>query len=197
MASSNGQELIPDFRERQRSHFVATTKELLTTGVNVPCVRNIVFFRYLQSPILFHQMVGRGTRIHEESGKLMFRILDYLARPRSSTHFISRRFAAGGSPATATSAPIKVKASGRSYTGRFNLMAGRTAGAGDAEISATAHRRLTPPCRRSPSFASVGQPRGAQGLDMNRHHPRACPPWRMEASTSSMCWPRLPTAFHH
>jgi type I restriction enzyme R subunit len=51
MASSNGQELIPDFRERQRSHFVATTKDLLTTAVNVPCVRNIVFFRYVQSPI--------------------------------------------------------------------------------------------------------------------------------------------------
>ena len=39
-------------------------------GVNVPSVRNIVFFRYVQSPILFHQMVGRGTRIDEESGKL-------------------------------------------------------------------------------------------------------------------------------
>jgi type I restriction enzyme R subunit len=50
---------------------------LLTTGVNVPCVRNIVFFRYVQSPILFHQMVGRGTRIDEASGKLMFRIFDY------------------------------------------------------------------------------------------------------------------------
>jgi len=77
MASANGQALIPDFRNRQRSHIIATTKDLLTTGVNVPCVRNIVFFRYVHSPILFHQMIGRGTRIHEESGKLMFRIFDY------------------------------------------------------------------------------------------------------------------------
>jgi type I restriction enzyme R subunit len=77
MASSSGQALIPDFRNRQRSHIIATTKDLLTTGVNVPCVRNIVFFRYVQSPILFHQMIGRGTRIHEESGKLMFRVFDY------------------------------------------------------------------------------------------------------------------------
>jgi type I site-specific restriction endonuclease len=52
MSSVNGQALIPIFRGRQSTHFVATTKELLSTGVNVPCVRNIVFFRYLQSPIL-------------------------------------------------------------------------------------------------------------------------------------------------
>jgi type I restriction enzyme R subunit len=77
MSSVNGQALIPIFRGRQSTHFVATTKELLSTGVNVPCVRNIVFFRYLQSPILFHQMVGRGTRIDAGTGKLMFRIFDY------------------------------------------------------------------------------------------------------------------------
>jgi type I restriction enzyme R subunit len=77
MSSVNGQAEIPDFRGRQRSHVIATTKDLLTTGVNVPCVRNIVFFRYLYSPILFHQMVGRGTRIDEGTGKLMFRIFDY------------------------------------------------------------------------------------------------------------------------
>lgn len=77
MSSVNGQSLIPSFRGRKRSHIVATTKDLLTTGVNLPCVRNIVFFRYVQSPILFHQMIGRGTRIDEETGKLMFRIFDY------------------------------------------------------------------------------------------------------------------------
>ena len=74
MSSVNGQAEIPDFRGRQRSHIVATTKDLLTTGVNVPCVRNIVFFRYIHSPILFNQMVGRGTRIDESTNKLMFRI---------------------------------------------------------------------------------------------------------------------------
>ena len=79
MASVNGQALIPELRGRQRSHIIATTKDLLTTGVNVPCVRNIVFFRYVQSPILFHQMVGRGTRIDEATNKLMFRVFDYTA----------------------------------------------------------------------------------------------------------------------
>ncbi len=79
MASVNGQALIPELRGRQRSHIIATTKDLLTTGVNVPCVRNIVFFRYVQSPILFHQMVGRGTRIDAGTNKLMFRVFDYTA----------------------------------------------------------------------------------------------------------------------
>ena len=77
MSSTNGQALIPDFRSRQRARYIATTKDLLTTGVNVPCVRNIVFFRYVHSPILFAQMIGRGTRIDEGTGKLMFRIFDY------------------------------------------------------------------------------------------------------------------------
>jgi type I restriction enzyme R subunit len=51
--------------------------DLLTTGVDVPCVRNIVFLKYVRSPIAFYQMVGRGTRIDPATGKLMFRVYDY------------------------------------------------------------------------------------------------------------------------
>jgi type I restriction enzyme R subunit len=76
-AASSGNDQLPDLRAASRSHFVATTVELLTTGVDVPCVRNIVFFRYLKSPISFHQMVGRGTRIDPPTNKLMFRVYDY------------------------------------------------------------------------------------------------------------------------
>jgi len=56
-------------------YFIASTVELLSTGVDIPAVRNIVFFRYMRSPISFHQMVGRGTRLAEN--KLMFTIYDY------------------------------------------------------------------------------------------------------------------------
>lgn len=76
-AASSGNDQLPDFRASSRSHFIATTVDLLTTGVDVPCVRNIVFFRYLKSPIGFHQMIGRGTRIDATTGKLMFRVYDY------------------------------------------------------------------------------------------------------------------------
>jgi type I restriction enzyme R subunit len=72
-----GQEYLADLRGASRHHFVATTVDLLTTGVDVPCVRNIVFFKYVRSPISFYQMVGRGTRIDPATGKLMFRVYDY------------------------------------------------------------------------------------------------------------------------
>jgi type I restriction enzyme R subunit len=76
-AAASGNDQLPDLRGSSRSHFIATTVELLTTGVDVPCVRNIVFFKYLKSPISFYQMVGRGTRIDLPTGKLMFRVHDY------------------------------------------------------------------------------------------------------------------------
>jgi type I restriction enzyme R subunit len=76
-AASEGSDLVKDLRGLQHRYFVATTVELLTTGVDVPCVRNIVFFKYVRSPIAFYQMVGRGTRIDLPTGKLMFRVYDY------------------------------------------------------------------------------------------------------------------------
>lgn len=75
--ASDGNRMVEDLRGTSSAWFVATTVDLLSTGVDVPCVRNIVFFRYLESSIVFHQMVGRGTRIDEASGKLMFRLYDY------------------------------------------------------------------------------------------------------------------------
>lgn len=76
-AESNGNDFLPDLRAASRHHFIATTVELLTTGVDVPCVRNIVFFKYVKSAIAFYQMVGRGTRIDEPTGKMMFTVYDY------------------------------------------------------------------------------------------------------------------------
>jgi type I restriction enzyme R subunit len=76
-AASSGNRMVEDFRGTSSRWFVATTVDLLSTGVDVPCVRNIVFFRYIESSIVFHQMVGRGTRLDEPSGKLMFRLYDY------------------------------------------------------------------------------------------------------------------------
>jgi type I restriction enzyme, R subunit len=56
-AASGGADYLPDLRGASRHHFIATTVDLLTTGVDVPCVRNIVFFKYVRSPIAFYQMV--------------------------------------------------------------------------------------------------------------------------------------------
>ena len=76
-AAASGNDQLPDFRAAARHHFIATTVDLLTTGVDVPVVRNIVFFKYVKSPISFYQMIGRGTRLDPGSDKLMFRIYDY------------------------------------------------------------------------------------------------------------------------
>jgi len=56
---------------------VATTAELLSTGVDVPACRNIVFMKTLSSPILFKQIIGRGSRVDPATDKLWFRIIDY------------------------------------------------------------------------------------------------------------------------
>ena len=103
-AASSGNEQLPDFRGSSTSHFIATTVDLLTTGVDVPGVRNIAFFRYLKSPILFHQMVGRGTRIDAPSGKLMFRVYDYTNATRLFGEDFSVR-PGGGSPNEAPPPP--------------------------------------------------------------------------------------------
>jgi type I restriction enzyme R subunit len=76
-ASVGGAQYLADLRGASRSHFVATTVDLLTTGVDVPAVQNIVFFKYVRSPIAFYQMVGRGTRLYAPAGKLMFRVYDF------------------------------------------------------------------------------------------------------------------------
>jgi type I restriction enzyme, R subunit len=81
-AAGYGNDALPDFRGSSSSHFIASTVELLTTGVDVPAVRNIAFFRYMKSPISFYQMIGRGTRIDEPTGKLMFTVYDYTGATR-------------------------------------------------------------------------------------------------------------------
>jgi type I restriction enzyme R subunit len=90
-AASGGADYLADLRGASRHHFIATTVDLLSTGVDVPCVRNIVFFKYVGSPIAFHQMVGRGTRLDPPTGKLMFRVYDYTDATRLfGGEFISR-----------------------------------------------------------------------------------------------------------
>ena len=76
-ASVGGSDFLADLRGASRSHFVATTVELLTTGVDVPVVRNIVFFKFVRSTIAFYQMIGRGSRLDAPTDKLMFRVYDY------------------------------------------------------------------------------------------------------------------------
>ncbi len=56
---------------------IATTSELMTTGVDAQTCQVIVLDANINSMTKFKQIVGRGTRINEEFGKMYFTILDF------------------------------------------------------------------------------------------------------------------------
>jgi type I restriction enzyme R subunit len=55
---------------------IAVTVDLLTTGIDVPKITNLVFIRRVNSRILYEQMLGRATRRCDAIGKDVFRIFD-------------------------------------------------------------------------------------------------------------------------
>lgn len=56
---------------------IATTSELLSTGVDCKMVKLIALDRNIASMTLFKQIVGRGTRLRTEDGKYSFVIMDF------------------------------------------------------------------------------------------------------------------------
>lgn len=56
---------------------ILTTSQLLTTGIDAPTVKNIALVRVVGSMSEFKQIIGRGTRVRDDYGKLFFNILDY------------------------------------------------------------------------------------------------------------------------
>lgn len=66
---------IKRFKNEKMPNIVVTV-DLLTTGIDVPKITNLVFLRRIQSRILYDQMLGRATRLCTEIGKTHFRIFD-------------------------------------------------------------------------------------------------------------------------
>ncbi|MGG1417538.1 type I restriction-modification system endonuclease [Bacillus subtilis] len=62
--------------KNERLPNVVVTVDLLTTGIDVPSITNLVFLRRIQSRILYDQMLGRATRLCPEIGKTHFNIYD-------------------------------------------------------------------------------------------------------------------------
>jgi superfamily II DNA or RNA helicase len=56
------------------SPVILTTSQLLTTGVDAPTCKNVVIARVIGSMTDFKQIIGRGTRVREDYGKLFFNI---------------------------------------------------------------------------------------------------------------------------
>ena len=68
---------------------IVTTSRLLSTGVDAQTCRLIVLDREVGSMTEFNQIVGRGTRVHEDPGKLYFTLMDFRG---ASNHFADPDF---------------------------------------------------------------------------------------------------------
>lgn len=68
-------QLIRQYKN-ERYPNIAITVDLLTTGIDVPKICNLVFMRRVKSRILYEQMIGRATRRCDNIGKTVFRIYD-------------------------------------------------------------------------------------------------------------------------
>ena len=76
------QDLINRFEVRDKEPQVAVSVDMLDTGIDVPDILNLVFFKVVKSKIKFQQMIGRGTRLSknifgEGEDKTKFLIFDF------------------------------------------------------------------------------------------------------------------------
>lgn len=76
------QSLIDDFGKADGNPHIAISVDMLDTGIDVPEVLNLVFFKAVRSKVKFLQMIGRGTRLCDnllgpEQDKTEFLIFDY------------------------------------------------------------------------------------------------------------------------
>ncbi len=76
------QSLIDDFSVKDKLPHIAISVDMLDTGIDVPEVVNLVFFKLVRSKTKFWQMIGRGTRLCPDlyapgQDKSFFNIFDY------------------------------------------------------------------------------------------------------------------------
>ena len=77
-----GQSLIDDFSNKDRAPHIAISVDMLDTGIDVPEVVNLVYFKLVRSKTKFWQMLGRGTRLCEKlfgpgDHKTCFKVFDF------------------------------------------------------------------------------------------------------------------------
>ncbi|MFI6995767.1 EcoAI/FtnUII family type I restriction enzme subunit R [Nonomuraea wenchangensis] len=86
----DGQDQLGNFIDPETTFPVlVTTSRLLSTGVDVQTCRLIVLDRPIESMTEFKQILGRGTRIHEDSHKYYFTLMDFRGATR---HFADPEF---------------------------------------------------------------------------------------------------------
>lgn len=76
--NEEGKRELDNFIDPEQTYpVIATTSELMTTGVDAQTCKVIVLDSEIGSMTKFKQIVGRGTRVNEEFGKLYFTIIDF------------------------------------------------------------------------------------------------------------------------
>jgi type I restriction enzyme R subunit len=86
----DGQDQLGNFIDPESTYPVlVTTSRLLSTGVDAQTCRLIVLDREVGSMTEFKQIVGRGTRVHEDTRKFYFTLIDFRG---ASSHFADPEF---------------------------------------------------------------------------------------------------------
>ncbi len=89
-SDAQGQAQLGNFIDPESKHPVlVTTSRLLSTGVDVQTCRLIVLDRQVGSMTEFKQILGRGTRVHEDTRKLYFTLMDFRG---ATNHFADPEF---------------------------------------------------------------------------------------------------------
>lgn len=79
--------LIDEFEVPEKAPYIAVSVDMLDTGIDIPDILNLVFFKIVRSKSKFWQMIGRGTRLRpgifvdadgNRSDKEFFYVFDYL-----------------------------------------------------------------------------------------------------------------------
>lgn len=82
---------LSNFQELEtESPVILTTSKLLSTGVDAQMVKNVVLIKMIGTMTEFKQVIGRGTRLREDYGKLYFNIIDYTGT--ATRHFADKEF---------------------------------------------------------------------------------------------------------
>ncbi|GAA4465505.1 hypothetical protein GCM10023189_46220 [Nibrella saemangeumensis] len=66
------------FEKPYQKPYIAVSVDIMSTGVDIPCIRYVSFAALTKSVGRYIQMLGRGTRIDPKSGKFSFTVLDFV-----------------------------------------------------------------------------------------------------------------------
>ena len=98
-----GQSLIDDFSIKDKAPHIAISVDMLDTGIDVPEIVNLVFFKMVSSKTKFWQMIGRGTRLCTDlfgpgDDKTEFKVFDFCQNLEFFSQNIPPAEGSGGVP---------------------------------------------------------------------------------------------------